>query len=210
MKTIQVAIIEDQDEIADGLELLIGDSGEFSCRSFESAESALDAFTEYVPDVLLMDIGLPGMSGIDLTKILKEKSPSLPIMMCTVYENDEKIFQALRAGASGYILKRTTGNNLAEAIRDLYQGGSPISAPIARKVISFLQNNMQHPESQDYELSEREKEILHLLAEGFRNKEVADKLFISLSTVKTHIYNIYQKLHVSSRIEAINKVGKMR
>ncbi|REJ82818.1 MAG: DNA-binding response regulator [Bacteroidetes bacterium] len=210
MNIISVAIIEDQEEIAEGLEYLIGDSGEFECSTYSTAELALHAFEKKIPDVVLMDIGLPGMSGIECTKILKSKYPELPIMICTVYENDEKIFNALASGASGYILKRTTSASLAEAIRDLRNGGSPISAPIARKVISYLQPRINVSNNDKSELSSREKEILQLLSEGYRNKEVADALHISISTVKTHIYNIYQKLHVTSRVEAINKAGKLR
>ena len=127
-------------------------------------------------------------------------------MMCTVYEDDEKIFKAIAAGASGYILKRTEPLKLIEAIRDLYNGGAPMSSQIARKVISSMQK-IEVNKMDENVLSDREKEVLELIAKGFRNKEVADKLFITVSTVKSHVHNIYDKLHVTSRIEAINKVN---
>ncbi|MCC7232318.1 MAG: response regulator transcription factor [Bacteroidia bacterium] len=212
MKPIHVAIIEDQPEIAEGLEFLIGNSGEFACTTYPTAEAALAGIDRKRPDVVLMDIGLPGMSGIECTKLLKEKYPDILIMMCTVYEDDEKIFNALAAGASGYLLKRTSSAVMVESIKDLIAGGSPISAPIARKVINILQPKFgtMQDETGGESLSVREKEILQLISEGYRNKEVADRLNISTSTVKTHIYNIYQKLHVSSRVEAINKMGRLR
>jgi len=130
--------------------------------------------------------------------------------MCTVYEDDESIFKAIAAGASGYILKRSGPSNLIESLRDLYQGGSPMSSQIARKVIMAIQELKKEGEAESV-LSDREKEVLELLAKGYRNKEVADKLFITVSTVKSHVHKIYEKLHVSSRIEAVNKVnGKSR
>ena len=136
--------------------------------------------------------------------------PNLPIMICTVYEDDEKIFNALSAGASGYVLKRSSTNSLKESLNDLLNGGSPISAPIARKVINFLQSHIDASTGSLSQLSDRENEILNLMAEGYRNKEVADRLFISISTVKTHIYKIYQKLHVTSRVEAVRKMHESR
>jgi DNA-binding NarL/FixJ family response regulator len=171
-----------------------------------NAESALRGIEKNLVDIVLMDINLPGMNGIDCTRIFKQRFPEIQIMMCTIYEDDEKIFKAIAAGASGYILKRTEPIKLIEAIRDLYNGGAPMSSQIARKVIMAVQEIKKGTESENV-LSEREKEVLELLAKGFRNKEVADKLFISVSTVKSHVHKIYEKLHVSSRIEAVNKVN---
>jgi DNA-binding NarL/FixJ family response regulator len=184
---------------------MINNSEGLSCIAFRSAEVAIEKLNRQPVDVVLMDINLPGMDGIECTKILKQKFPELQILMCTIYENNEKVFKALSAGASGYILKRTDPSKLIEAIRDVYEGGSPMSSQIARKVITLMQS--QHKETVDEStLSDREKEVLDLISKGFRNKEVADKLFISISTVKSHVHSIYEKLHVTSRVEAVNKL----
>lgn len=202
---IRVAVIEDEEDISQGLNYLIRSSEGFVCSNFPNAEEALKRIDGTSFDIVLMDINLPGMNGIECTQKLKQKYPALQIMMCTVYEDDEKIFRAIASGASGYILKRTEPARLIDALRDLYAGGSPISSQIARKVISSLQLNSKYDDAEV--LSEREQEVLALIAKGFRNKEVADKLFISISTVKSHIHNIYEKLHVTSRIEAVNRVN---
>jgi len=206
MKVIRVAVVEDQKEISEGLNYLISLSEGFECTLYFSAEDAVRGILKNRPDLVLMDINLPGMNGIDCTRILKQKFPDLQIMMCTVYEDDEKIFRAIAAGASGYILKRTEPAKLIEALRDLHNGGSPMSSQIARKVISSMQK-FHAKEEEENILSDREKEVLELIAKGFRNKEVADKLFITVSTVKSHVHNIYEKLHVTSRVEAVNKMN---
>ncbi len=202
----QVYLIEDQDEIRNGLVFLINVGKIFQCTGFDSAETALDAIREKVPDVVLMDINLPGIDGIECTRIIKNHYPEIQIMMVTVYEDDEKIFSALKAGASGYILKNSAPEKMIEQITDLSKGGSPMSSQIARKVVTTF--HIEKPADPNYvALSQREKEILNLLADGFRNKEIAEKIFISAHTVRTHIYNIYQKLHVQTRIEAIKKIS---
>jgi DNA-binding NarL/FixJ family response regulator len=207
LKPIRVAVVEDEVEISLGLNYLIKSSGAFECVSYPDAEEALKQIPNHPVDIVLMDINLPKMNGIECTRILKQAHPDLQIMMCTIYEDDEKIFNAIYAGASGYILKRTEPSRLIEALHDLYNGGSPISSQIARKVISLLQPG--HAKKQETNvLSEREQEVLNLIAQGYRNKEVADKLFITISTVKSHVHNIYEKLHVTSRIEALNKVKR--
>jgi len=205
MRQIKVAIVEDEVDINQGLNHLIRLSEGFECRTYLNAEDAMKGIASHTADIVLMDINLPGMNGIDCTRILKQKYPKLQVMMCTVYEDDEKIFKAIAAGASGYILKRTEPAKLIESIRDLYNGGSPMSSQIARKVITAMQH-LQETDRENYMLSAREKEVLDLLAKGFRNKDVADKLFISISTVKSHVHKIYEKLHVTSRIEAVNKM----
>ena len=205
MNDIKVAIIEDQEDINLGIKYMINNTSGFQCISFANAEAALEGIHKGLVDVVLMDINLPGMDGIECTRILKQKFPELQVMMCTVYEDDEKIFNAIAAGASGYILKRSDSSKITAAISELYNGGSPMSSQIARKVISFLQNQKK-PAADQSGLSAREKEILDLIALGYRNKEVAAKLFISVSTVKSHVHNIYEKLHVTSRIEAIKKL----
>jgi DNA-binding NarL/FixJ family response regulator len=201
---IRVAVVEDTPEISLGLKYIISSSEGMTCQTFPSAEDAVKQINSTDYDVVLMDIKLPKMSGIDATKILKEKYPALKIMMCTVLEDYEKIYKAIVAGASGYILKRTEPQILLQAIKELYDGGAPISPAIAQKVLMAFREMLPKNNSEE-KLSEREVEVLQLLAEGNRNKDVADKLSVSIATVKSHIYSIYQKLHVNSRVEAINK-----
>lgn len=199
-----IAIVEDRPEISSGLDYIISQNEGYTCKVFITAEAALENIHFNDFDVVLMDIQLPGMSGIDCTQLLKQKFPDLKIMMCTVFEDDEKIYNAIAAGASGYILKRTDPQMLLRSIIELMEGGAPISSSIAQKVLTafrkLIPNNINH-----YELTEREQEVLSLLADGFRNKEVASKLNVSTSTIKSHVYNIYQKLHVTSKVEALNK-----
>jgi DNA-binding NarL/FixJ family response regulator len=155
-----------------------------------------------------MDINLGSAeSGIDLVRILKPQIPATNFMMCTVYEEDEKIFEALSAGASGYILKKTTPGKLLEAIRELYQGGAPMSSQIARKVVAAFQNKPASAEANTQldQLTNREKEILEQLSRGLMYKEIASQLFLSPETVRKHVYHIYEKLHVNNRVEAVNK-----
>jgi DNA-binding NarL/FixJ family response regulator len=202
---IRVSIVEDIKDIREGLGTLICGSEGFSCvSSYPNAESALKEIIYDKPDVVLMDIGLPGMSGIDCIRKLKLKEPGIQIIMLTVYEDDDHIFNALVAGASGYLIKKTPPVKLLEAIQDVYNGGSPMSSQIARKVISEFQSiNKSSVETES--LSSREQEILSYLAKGYRYKEIAEKLFISIETVRTHLRNIYEKLHVHSRTEAVLK-----
>jgi DNA-binding NarL/FixJ family response regulator len=202
---INVAIVEDEDNVRKGLAALINGSEGFRCvLTYSSAEKALPELLKNSPNVVLMDLNLPGMSGIECIRRLKARQPALPIMVLTVYEDDDKIFESLRAGASGYLLKKTPPARLLEAILDLQNGGSPMSSSIARKVVQTLQ--AMGPSSKEAEnLSKREHEILAYLAKGYRYKEIADALFISIETVRTHLHNIYEKLHVRSRSEAVLK-----
>ncbi|MBL7943950.1 MAG: response regulator transcription factor [Flavobacteriales bacterium] len=204
---IHVLLVEDHAEIREGLKYIINNAPGFSCVTCATAEEALVTMSPDDVDVVLMDINLPGMSGIECTRRLREQYPSLPIMMCTAYEDDENIFMALSNGAKGYILKRAAGEILIEAIRDLYQGGSPMSSSIARRVVESFQ---QRKSETDFDLTLREREILDLLAQGNRNKQIADKLFLSPHTIRTHIYHIYEKLQVKNRVEAINRMTKAR
>lgn len=210
---IHVAIIEDHPDIRHGVKFIVDSREGFSSVSFSNAEDALAEIPQRVPDVVLMDINLPGMNGIDCTKILKEKYPNILILMCSVYDDDDNIFKALEAGAKGYILKSGAGEKLLQAISELYNGGSPMSGSIARKVVERFQKQMSAqtqkalaPEASL--LTNRENEILDLLAQGIRNKAIAEQLFVSPNTIRTHIYNIYEKLHVNSRVEALNKTGR--
>ncbi len=199
-----VFIIEDDSEIRNGYCFLIDFSQEYTCKGFNSAEDALKEIEFNKPDLVLMDVNLPGMSGIECTQIIKKTYPEVLIMMFTVYENNENIFKALEAGASGYILKQSTPEELLEAIRQLSEGGAPMSSSIARKVVSSFRK-ISDDEDNDFNLSDREKEVLDLLAGGFRYKDIADKLHISISTVRSHIFSMYEKLHVHNRTEALNK-----
>ena len=152
-----------------------------------------------------MDINLPGINGIECIKQLKQKIPHTQFMMFTVYENDENVFEALKAGATGYLLKNTEMAQITEALKDLHNGGSPMSVTIARKLVSVFQSQPKENASTDI-LSNRENEILHLLSKGLLYKEISDQLSISVNTVRQHIHNIYEKLHVQNRTEAINKI----
>ena len=202
---IRVAIVEDNDSIRSSLHAIIdGASGYVVVGVYASAEEAIIELPGMNVEVILMDINLPGMNGIECVKQLKAKKISGQFLMCTVYEEDEKVFEALKAGAMGYIVKKTPPAQLLEAITDLNNGGSPMSSQIARKVVASFGSSKSKSKDAD-SLSVRENEILDLLARGFRYKEIADKLSISTETVRRHVHNIYEKLQVSSRTDAINK-----
>lgn len=209
MKPISVVIVEDDPDIRQSFETIVGTAPGFQClQAYGNAEDAVAGIPALQPDVVIMDIHLPGMTGIEAVQLLKAQMPSLQIAMCTVYEDDEHIFNALKAGASGYLLKRTSPDKLLEALHDLHQGGSPMSGEIARRVVTSFQRKAT-PAPQLAMLTPREKEILDLLAKGYLYKEIASELFISIETVKRHIHNIYEKLHVQTRTEALNKVFRM-
>lgn len=204
---IKVAIVEDNTKVRESLAALISGSDGFRCiGAFPNAETALAKIPLDWPDVVLMDINLPKMSGIECVSNLKSLRPSLQIIMVTVYLENEKIFQSLVAGASGYLIKQTPPAEILEAISDVHRGGSPMSSNIARKLVQYVAQVAQvarPPEKM--ELSPREHEILCLLAKGYQYKEIADSLTISVETVRTHLRNIYDKLHVRSRTEAVVK-----
>jgi len=202
---IKVAIVEDIKDIREGLQLLISSSDNFTCTDvYSTAEEALLRLASVKPDVVLMDIHLPGINGIEAVRKLKAENPKIQFIMSTVYEDDENIFESLKAGASGYLLKKTSPDKILDAIKEVYNGGSPMSALIARKVISAFQK--KDPIDERTELTQKEKEILKELAKGLRYKEIADLLQISMDTVRTHVRHIYEKLQVQSRMEAVNKV----
>jgi DNA-binding NarL/FixJ family response regulator len=209
MNEISVCIVDDNSDLRNALEEIVEMSEGYKCiGTIGTAEEAISQIPLLHPDVVLMDINLGGKeSGIDCVKALKGRVPGTNFMMCTVYEEDEKIFEALSAGASGYILKKTAPSRLLESIRELYQGGAPMSSQIARKVVAAFQNKATaaagHGELD--ELSNRENEILEQLSKGLMYKEIAAELFISPETVRKHVYHIYEKLHVTNRIEAVNK-----
>lgn len=205
---INVAIVEDTPEIREALQLIVSTADDMLCtHTFPSAEDALQTLPVLCPDVVLMDIHLPGMTGIDCITKLNGQCLSTQYLMCTVYEDDEHIYDALKAGATGYIVKKTPADKLLASIRELHAGGSPMSASIARRVIaSFKSPAPQRMNDASNELTEREKELLTLLSKGLFYKEIAERLSISLDTVKKHCNNIYRKLQVGSRTEAVNKV----
>src|SRR5258708_31110909 len=203
--SITLAIVEDLDEVRDGLKNFISLSSDFKILdTFKTAEEALYDIPKLHPDIVIMDISLPGMNGIECIRQVKDKSPGTQFMMFTVYENDEKVFEALKAGASGYLLKNTGLVQLIESLKELYNGGSPMSANIARKLVTVFRENQKQAESLEI-LSPRENEILQLLTKGLLYKEIANQLSISVATVRQHIHKIYEKLHVQNRTEAINK-----
>lgn len=203
--SITLAIVEDLDEVREGLKQFISLSPEFEVLdTFKTAEEALFDLPRICPDIVIMDISLPGMNGIECIKQVKSKTPRTQFMMFTVYENDEKVFEALKAGASGYLLKNTGLVHMIESLKELYQGGSPMSSNIARKLVTVFREQQKEAEPVAT-LSNRENEILQLLAKGLLYKEIADTLAISTGTVRQHIHKIYEKLHVQNRTEAINK-----
>jgi DNA-binding NarL/FixJ family response regulator len=202
---INVVIIEDIKEIREGLQMLINGSDGFKCtQTFASGEEALEKLPDISPDVALMDINLPGINGIEVVRKLKMQGSSTQFIMSTIYEDDDSIFESLKAGASGYLLKKTAPTKILDSITEVYQGGSPMSGQIARKVIA----SFQHKDSIDESLllTQREKEILKSLSKGSRYKEIAGEFNIGIETVRSHARNIYEKLQVQSRTEAINKI----
>lgn len=205
MHMIAVAIVEDIKEIREGLQLLIDSSTEFLCKeAYASAEDAVKALPQSQPDVVLMDVNLPGMNGIDCIRQLKQQCPGTQFIMSTVYEDDDTIFESLKAGATGYLLKKTEPVKILEAIKEVHAGGSPMSSQIARKVIASFQVKKGIEEAAV--LTSKEKEILKALSKGLRYKEIAFEMQISIETVRSHVRHIYEKLQVQSRTEALNKV----
>lgn len=209
MKEISVCIVDDNRELRNALEEIITMSMGYKCTgTIGTAEDAVRQLPLLRPDVVLMDINLGSAeSGIDVVRSLKPRIPDTNFMMCTVYEENEKIFEALSAGASGYILKKTDPTRMLEAIRELYEGGAPMSSQIARKVVAAFQEKARDNfDSEELDLlTNREKEILQLLSKGLMYKEIASQIFLSPETVRKHVYHIYEKLHVTNRVAAVNK-----
>ena len=202
---IKVAIVEDNDQFRSALEAIVNQEKDTTLTgSYTSAEKALSALEQTPPDIAIIDISLPGMRGTELIVRLKDKLHHTQFMVCTIHDDNDTIFEALKSGASGYILKDpVTAEEIVKAIHDLYDGGSPMSPFIARKVIGTFQKPMISDASSL--LSQREKEVLELVAKGLLYKEIAQRLTISTETVKKHLKNIYQKLHVQNKVEALNK-----
>lgn len=203
METITVSIVEDDDEIRESLALLITGTSGFEClTTYGDCESSIDGIVEERPDVVLMDIGLPGMSGIEGIKLLKQQIPDLDILVISIRENDKTVFDALCNGASGYLIKETPPARILEAIREVKNGGAPMSTQIARMVVSSFKVTPSDS------LTQRETEVLTQLCKGMSYKMIADSLFISEETVRRHIKSIYRKLEVHSKSEAVAKAIK--
>ena len=199
---ITVGIVEDDPTIRQQLALLINASDDIGCVAVHpDAESAASELLENTPEVVLLDIGLPGMSGIDLLKKIKEQLPGTDFIMLTVSEEDENVFNSICHGATGYLLKETPSAKILDAIREVKRGGSPMSAGIARKVIQ----SFHQPEKEDALLSDRELEVLEMLCNGDNYRSIAEKLFVTGHTIRAHIKNIYKKMHVHSRAEAVKE-----
>ncbi|HTS25587.1 MAG TPA: response regulator transcription factor [Bryobacteraceae bacterium] len=203
-QSIRVALVEDQSVTREGLSMLIGGSPGFEiCGQYGSMEDAIEPVLAGPPDVLLADIGLPGMSGIEGVRRIHELMPALPILMLTVHGDSDSVFSAVCAGACGYLLKETAPARLLESIRELYEGGAPMSPGIARKVVLMFQKTA--PPREDLQLSARQLEILRMLAEGHSYKACAATLDVGIDTVRSHVRKIYERLHVHSRSEAVWK-----
>jgi len=209
MEEIRVAIFEDNKLLRDALQTITDGTPGFTCSGVFIDGNRWEAdIRRSEPDVVLMDIEMPGLNGIEVTQLVCEKFPKVKILIQTVFSDNEKIFSALCAGASGYILKTDPPHKYLEAIKDVYQGGAPISGGVAKKILGFFAHKnviLVSPETTDYQLSEREQEILQLMVKGDSYPGIAEKLFISYETVRTHVKHIYKKLHVASRSEAITK-----
>ncbi len=206
----RVIVIEDQRELRNGLQTLLDFTPTFTCvKSFGAMDEALRNIESDTADLILTDIGLPRLNGIEGTRILREKFPELPIVVLTVHEEDDKIFQALCAGANGYLLKNTPAAKIIEALKEVLDGGAPMSPNVARRVVKLFRT-FSPPETAEYHLTEQEKQILKLLVDGHHYKTAAYELGISTSTVSFHLKNIYTKLQVHSKTEAVAKALRER
>ena len=203
---IKIAIVEDNNTLRSSLESLFNQTEGMRCvASLNNLLNVVSQIGSALPDIILMDIGLPNISGIEGVRTVKTHFPTIQVLMFTVFDDDEKIFDAIHAGASGYLLKKTPPAEIVDAIRDLYHGGAPMTSSIARKVIQSFQC-APSTVVEDYQLTVRENEILYSLVDGLSYKKIADKYCVSISTIRTHICNVYHKLHVNSKAEAVARV----
>jgi DNA-binding NarL/FixJ family response regulator len=203
---MKVAVFEDNRSLRQNLEQLIDSTDDLLCTgAFENANKLLSNLADAEPDIVLMDINMPGISGIEAVQIIKEKYPSMRVLMQTVFEDEDKIFAAICAGASGYLLKKTRPQKMLEAIREAFGGGAPMTPAVAAKVLGMFRLQSGSAKKEFINLSEREKEILALLVTGKQYKTIASECFISIDTVGTHVRHIYEKLHVHSKSEAVAK-----
>jgi len=209
---IQITIIEDLKDVAISLQSIINTQGDMYCgHIYHNAEDAINYIPQQKTDIIIVDIGLPRASGIEAIKFLREKCPNILFCMFTVYEDDEKIFNSIQAGAKGYILKGASRDKIITSIRELYSGGSPMTPSIARRIIDIFSktSGMKSSKKEDLPITERELELLTLLSKGLLYKEIANELDITVGTVKQHIHKIYDKLQVNNKTEAINKLNGM-
>ena len=207
---IRVIIFEDNKHLRESLHLLISSSVQFECiAAFADTRNILPNITRLMPDIVIMDIEMPGMNGIDATHLVKQKFPELPILILTVFNDSERIFQSLKAGGNGYLLKNSSPDEILNAMIEVYHGGTALSPAVARKLVQFFQSGAVEAQN-DYHLTPKEKELLHFLVDGKSYKMIADAMQVSLETVKSHVKNVYRKLHVSSNSEAVAKAIKQR
>ncbi|WP_415325339.1 response regulator [Chryseobacterium sp. MMS23-Vi53] len=208
--SISIAIVEDERNYNNALKKVIDYQGDMKVvAQFFDGNDALKNLSDISPDVVMMDIQLQDMLGIEIIEKLRKEMPKTQFIMCTSFEEDDKIFNSLKAGATGYLIKGESMDKILASIRDVYNGGAPMSFSIARKVLNHFERKVSDIKSFE-ELTEREKEILELLSQGLLYKEIADKKFISIDTVKKHVGNIYRKLHVNNKVEAINKFNHFK
>jgi DNA-binding NarL/FixJ family response regulator len=207
---IKVLIYEDNPQLREGLTMLIDGSDGFTVlASFKNCNNVLEEVEAFQPDVIMMDIDMPGTNGIEGLKLIRQKNTEVKILMLTVFDDNKNVFEAIRNGANGYILKKTPPAKLLEYIAEAASGGAPMTASIATQVLKMF-SDINNPKSEDYNLSEREKEVLQFLVNGYSYKMIASEMFIAIDTVRSHIKKIYEKLHVNSKSEAVAKAFKDR
>jgi DNA-binding NarL/FixJ family response regulator len=211
MNNIKVVIFEDNTNLRRGLATLINGSEGFECAgAFGNCDKLIKNITDTKPDVVLMDIEMPGMDGIEAVKMLKPQFPEIKILMETIFEDDEKVFYSICNGAEGYILKNTPPAQILEAIREIHEGGAPMTPSIASKVLAMFKSGKSFDKNESYDLTGREMEVLKYLVDGMSYKLIAEKCFVSIDTVSSHVKNIYKKLQVHSKSEAVAKAIKGR
>jgi DNA-binding NarL/FixJ family response regulator len=211
---IKLMLYEDNNQLREGLEMLIQGSEGFSViNTYRNCNHVEEDIKRDQPDIVLMDIDMPGVGGIEGLKLIRKQNDTCKILMLTVFDDRKSVFEAIRAGADGYLLKKTQPAKLLEHLKDLYEGGSPMTASIARQIIEMFNQfheGAEKKKGEEYKLTQREKDVLQLMVKGYTYKVAADELFISVETIRSHIKNIYEKLHVNSKSEAVAKVFKDR
>ena len=209
MSNIRVVIFEDNSNLRRGLTTLINGSAGFECSgAFGNCDNLIQHIAETKPDVVLMDIEMPGMNGIEAVKMLKPQFPEIKILMETMFEDDEKVFHSICSGAEGYILKSTPPAQILAAVREIHEGGAPMTPSIASKVLSMFKSGTSFARDESYNLTDREMEVLKYLVDGMSYKAVAEKCCVSMDTISTHVKNVYKKLQVHSKSEAVSKAIK--